>query len=227
MQKTIGTEVLFKGYIQNPTVDHFIDHIQVKLSWSTLAILGGLSRPWSPDQGYEYCLLRSNSSSKSPKGDQDPCVDVRSSKLLTDWIIWWTYLHLWDTCGMNKSKVAAISLSTKTGREARHLGHLDVRHGGGMHDASQQVRFMWLWLCPTMPNILHERARNVRNVGKCKTIFMQKCPEDVDFAIQRWAPSSSIHEKDNIYDTTRTRKEAQQKAAASSISKKRFKTHIN
>lgn len=63
-KKTIGAEVLFKGYIQNPTVDHFIDHIQVKLSWSTPTILGGLSRPWSPDQGYEYCLLRSNSSSK-------------------------------------------------------------------------------------------------------------------------------------------------------------------
>lgn len=80
-----------------------------------------------------------------------------------------------------------------------------------------------------MPNILHERVRIFRNVGKCtsKTIFMRKCPEDVDFAIQRWAPSSSIHETDNIYDTTRTRKEAQQKAAASSISKKRFKTHIN
>ena len=92
---------------------------------------------------------------------------------------------------MNKSKVAAISLSTKTGKNP-HISDI--------------------WMCDMVEECMMphngsgscdddyayhpERARNFCEfVGICGTIFMQKCPisEDFDFAIQRSAPSSSIH----------------------------------
>lgn len=187
MQKTIGTEVLLKGYIQNPTVDHFIDHIQVKLSWSTPTILGGLSRPWSPDQGYEYCLLRSNSSSKSPKGDQDPWLNhLMNISSSVGHLARWTSQKWQPLRCPQKPQRSPASRTSGCATWWRNAWCLTT---GPVH------------VTMTMPNILHERVRNVRNVCECtsKTIFMQKCPEDVDFAIQRWAPSSSIHEKDTIW----------------------------
>lgn len=75
----------------------------------------------------------------------DPYVDVPSSN--HHWIIEWKYVHLSDTCVMNKSKVAAISLSTKTAEKPciSDIWMCDMVEECMM--PHQEVRFMWLWLC--------------------------------------------------------------------------------
>ncbi len=102
-------------------------------------------------------------------------IDAHSCQVRNDFVSWWTnpwydsFIQCWSMCGCSFFKPSLdhwMKISSSVGhlrdeqvksgshfvvhknwKEPPHLGHLDVRHGGGMHDASQRVRFMWRWLC--------------------------------------------------------------------------------